>query len=470
MYTHGFSQYTLFHASLDGEGVISTSNLVPFWIRSDQFGNVPFSGPSANLVGWVRKDYDTLKKSWIDWGASLEGLVNFGQETQATLIEGFGKLRLSIFEIMAGRVKQITGLVDSSLSSGSFTISGNALGVPQAQISIPDYFVIPFLGKLFAFKGNFANGIVGNVPIQDGLVKEAMTYYFQESFYGRFGKPDWRFKFKGGASHQGIWGSEKSIFGSDYKLTPWQTYEYALLAKTYNYSKIGKQMGSVDFAAEYDFDKIRLTLYRQFFIYVGAFFHLANLRDGLNGLSILNKSQGKKGAQWRKFLFEVFYSKDQAGYPWSKPTPSGAENYYNNYQYVQGWSYKGIGFGNPFITPYNTTRSNLPRSPYEYFNNNRLVAFYSGIEGSIGSYEFVTRFSYSLNYGTFSTSQWGITTAHIHTPPIWGQFGEVDQFSAYLEVKRPFNHGISLGLTAAFDNGGLFYNSTAVLLKCSKSF
>ena len=460
-------------AFLGVDGILSTPNYIPFWMRSDQFGGIPISGASASFVGAFHKDYDTSKRRLFDWSVGLNGRVNVGQITSGTLIEGYGKMRLSIFEFMAGRAKQIMGLVDTSLSSGAFSISGNALGIPVVQLSIPDYFSLPVLGKLFSVKGSYAYGWVGEVPIQSGhLVTEAKTYFFQQSFYGRLGKPNWRFHFKGGFNHQGFFGSEPDIFGSKvWKLSPWQTFEYAQFAKDYNGSKVGKQMGSVDFAAEYDFDNVRITLYRQFFIYVGAFFHFANLRDGLNGLSFINKKQGGSGLHWNKILFEFFSSMDQAGYPWSITTPSGAENYYNHWLYSQGWSYKSLGLGNPFITPYTTTRANLPNYPLFYFNNNRVLAFYTGAEASVAGYVFSTRLSYSLNYGTFATSPWGMRAGgHQVIPTYPGLFGEVNQFSGYVEVKKVLKHGLGLGFVASIDNGGLFYNSAGFIFKCSKTF
>ena len=66
--------------------------------------------------------------SIFDWGASFEGRANLGQGSNLILIEGYGKIRLSIFEFRAGRSKEIMGLCDTTLSSGSFSVSGNNLG------------------------------------------------------------------------------------------------------------------------------------------------------------------------------------------------------------------------------------------------------------------------------------------------------------------------------------------------------
>jgi hypothetical protein len=133
--------------------------------------------------------------------------------------------------------------------------------------------------------------------------------------------------------------------------------------------------------------------------------------------------------------------------------PSGAEDYYNHYQYVRGWSYKGIGIGNPFICPGTYTREGLSGS--EYFINNRVVAFHFGYEGCFKEWEFVLKTSYSLNYGTYSSID---------------LFKEKKQFSAYLQAGRELKNGVRLGVTGAFDVGELYYNSFGALFRVSKSF
>src|SRR5690606_16014761 len=104
------------------------------------------------LVGFARKEYDPGEKKLFDWGASFEGRANLGQGSNLTLIEGYGKMRRGIFELRAGRSKEITGICDTLFSSGSFSVSGNNLGIPKIELSIPDYFVIPWFDQLFAVK------------------------------------------------------------------------------------------------------------------------------------------------------------------------------------------------------------------------------------------------------------------------------------------------------------------------------
>ena len=39
------------------------------------------------------------------------------------------------------------------------------LGIPEVEISVPEFFIIPGLGQLFAFKGNFSHGWMGDVSM-----------------------------------------------------------------------------------------------------------------------------------------------------------------------------------------------------------------------------------------------------------------------------------------------------------------
>ncbi|XHR95702.1 capsule assembly Wzi family protein [Mucilaginibacter sp. UC70_90] len=125
---------------------------------------------------------------------------------------------------------------------------------------------------------------------------------------------------------------------------------HVLIGQVYHHSKVGNHLGSLDVGAEYRFDGVNVLLYRQNLYDKGALSSLANIADGLNGLSITNTRPGNGNFYWKKMVFEVLYTANQAGALDAKRTNSGYENYYNNYEYAQGWSYKAVGLGSPFIT------------------------------------------------------------------------------------------------------------------------
>jgi len=179
------AQGTNIHYTIEASGGYISPGHIPFWMRSNQFGSIPLDNASMGFMGSIHKDYDNKNKKLIDWGASVEGRVNVGNKSNFTLIEGYGKIKVSVFEFKAGRSKEITGLCDSSLSSGAFAVSGNALGIPKVELSIPEFYSIPIFDKLFAFKGNYVHGWIGDIPVNmlDGSERSLKTFLHQKSLY-----------------------------------------------------------------------------------------------------------------------------------------------------------------------------------------------------------------------------------------------------------------------------------------------
>lgn len=459
------------HISLEAQGGATTDGVVPFWFRANQFGSVPSSGGFGSLVAKLRKDRDTAKT--FDWSASFEGRGNAGENSKFILVEGVVRAHAGIFELKAGRSKDIIGIVDSTLSSGAFSISGNALGVPKVSLSIPDYYNLPILGKLFSVKGTLSNGYLGNVNVRVGeRPKNFKGYYLENALYIKFGKPSWRFKIQGGYNHEAVWGDERRVF-SRFELSSLETSWYVLTGKLYQGSKVGNHLGSLDLGAEYRFDDFTLSAYRQNFYDIGALWSLANISDGLNGITIVNNRPASGSVYWKKFLIEFLYTANQAGHLSSKKTKSGAENYYNNYEYEEGWSYNGVGLGTPFITTVNDVRSDqIGNNNKQFFINNRVMAWHTGVVFGAFNCLFTGKFSYSKNWGTYDngTERYRSVSGVIKRPGNYGAFKEVNQYSTYLSAIKPFANGYSVGSDIAYDRGGLLNNSLGLIIRISKTF
>lgn len=481
-----------YKAEVEAQAIGTTGGVVPFWMRSNQYGSIPLDGASMAFIGRINKGYSIDSsnrqlynngKKLVDWGFGLEARANVGKGSNLQLIEAYVKGKLGIFQLSAGRTKDVMGLNgDTLLSSGNFAISGNALGIPKIEISIPEYWRIPIFGGLFSVKGNFAHGWVGKVNIADTALNyirtvQPETYFHQKSLYITLGMRNWKFKLYGGFSHQAFWGNEKSIYGQDFDLSPAMTFIYVATGKAYGKagipkSKIGNQLGSIDLGAEYEFRNVKVMLYRQNLYDVGALSKLANIADGLNGISVenLNYKDENTGFYLKKGLFEFFYSKNQAGYPWSTYTQSGDEDYYNNYMYAEGWSYKHLGLGTPLITRRVDARPGQAERQKDFFINNRVIALHTGFSGIIKGISFTTKATYSWNFGTFGTSIYGHSTGPKRSAPTSNIFKTVQQFSFYLEGDKKLRNNYKLGAATSFDRGELLNNSFGLQLRASKSF
>jgi hypothetical protein len=141
-------------------------------------------------------------------------------------------------------------------------------------------------------------------------------------------------------NHQVFWGNEKFIFSSDHTLSVSQTYLYVTTTKRYADNSIERS-------------------------------------------AIGNKYQTDKVLQFKKVLVEFLYSKDQGKGHWANDPTYSSEEYYNNYICPEGWSYKGIGLGIPFISTKTYIRQGLSSDNQSNFINNRVIALHMGLEGSI---------------------------------------------------------------------------------------
>jgi hypothetical protein len=471
----------------------TTNDVVPFWMRANQFGANPLPGGSGSFVGRAYKNYeinkDSENKKLFDWGFGFEGRANAGKGSNLILIESYVKARAGIFQLKVGRVKDVNGLNgDTTLSSGNFSISGNALGVPKIELSIPNYYSFPILNGLISVKGNFVHGWLGETRILDRVSggpkgsyntydRNPSTYLHQKSLYVRLGQKNWRLQLYGGANHQVFWGNERAAYGDLFDLSTLNTFYHVITGKSYRPksipgSKIGNQLGSIDLGAEYRFNNISISLYRQSIYETGALSKLANIKDGLNGLTLTNLKYEERNRdfKWKKILLELFYTKDQAGYPWSKPTQSGDEDYYNNYYYPHGWSYQGVGLGNPLITPVQYANSDLAAAPKKYFSNNRIIAVHTGFTGSYKKLDLLIKATYSKNYGTYATSEFGESTGSFRNRPSWGIFTPVTQYSIYVDAGKALRNNYYVSLTGAVDQGKLLQNSWGLILKIKKEF
>jgi hypothetical protein len=272
-----------------------------------------------------------------------------------------------------------------------------------------------------------------------------------------------------------MWGHEKSIEPA-FDLSTLESFWYVVRGVEYGSwdmptSKIGNHLGSLDQGLQYDFDVLNIMAYHQFFYDIGGLYHGSNVKDGLWGLVFRNKKAGEHASfGWRKLLLEYFGSKSQGGEPHiPRRAISGAEDYYNNYTYAQGWTYKGENIGNNFLTQRKYARPGQAMHDDQIIINNRVKLLHIGIEGFLGKWSWQTRLSFSANFGTYATNAEGGPTGRdewiIYPPPY---FDKVNQFSGYLAADRPLNKNYRIGFVLAADQGKLLNNSVGGLIRVSR--
>jgi hypothetical protein len=452
---------------LEAGTIISSNGETPFWLRANQYGTVPLTSPIFTLRGSVSSDYtnavtkeDQYKRSKFDWGYGLNVVGNVGKENQFLIPEAYLKAKYGAFEIYAGRRKEIVGLVDTTLSSGSYIWSGNALPMPKVQISTPNFVPLGFTGGFLSFKGSYAHGWFENSRTD---VKN--FYLHQKTLYLRLGKPDWKFHFYGGFNHQVQWGGEllyadpKNVSGINGKVgSSFNDYIGVVTGRSNAVegdttknggndagNRSGNHLGTIDFGFEVNAKNFSVLIYRQNIYEDGSLAYLNNISDGLNGLSITFKENPQHNVYFKKIVFEYLNTTSQGGIGGSENTNArlrGQDNYFNNSVYQDGWIYSNQTLGTPFIT----TNS-------RGFTNNRVETFHIGIESFLNKVPLMLRLTHSNNYSPYGTG----TTIK-------------GQLYALLQTTFNIRNGFILKTSLAIDNGALEGNKIGLGITLRKIF
>lgn len=455
---------------------LSTSNQNSFWIRSNQYGTVPLESQVLQIKGGYKTEYDSTRhsethrlKKKFDYAFGAELVGNVGKANQFIIPEAYFKTRLGAFEFYAGRRREIVGLVDTTLTTGSYIWSGNALPVPKIEISIPNYTPITKSG-LVSIKGNFAHGWFGN----QGIVRN--FYLHQKYFYARLGKPNSKFKLYNGFNHHVQWGGESDKLTNTnwniYNPTiqgqlapyPWYSYQYVLIPflqkfvsinpqKVPGYDSglaVGNHLGSFEIAFEYNFPKLKFLLYHQKpYDFARSLYNFNNIEDGVNGFSIKLREQNKLVSA---FLFEFIYTKSQGRERFGKVQESNygeIDNYFSHGQYRNGWSYNQNIIGTPFITlenVYNNTGNELLAT----IINNRVRVFYCGMSGRLNSAtNYQLKIAFLENFG-------------LYTKPL-SSASPSKQISSFVGFNRIISNKQKINLIFAYDSYGIYSSNIGLV-------
>lgn len=437
---------------------LQTGDYVPFWMRSLQYGSVPVSGTSLSLIGAYVRDYQGTRDK-IRFGMGVQARGNLGTSVEGILLEAYVKARTKRLEFKAGRFRQVLGLTDTTLGMGGFTYSGNCLPIPMVQASLPEY-SFPLWDSLISFQGTIAQGWMGDARTNyAGNKKTLSQFVHQKSFHIRVGRPMAKVRGTIGIVHQAFWVNHTKLMGdSVFKLNPYQSYMYLLTGKQYAYkqgyqltSNLGNHIGQLDLGIDIEGKTTTTRLYRQFLFDTDYSYKKKTLKDGLSGISILNRKPPTGSFYFRKLTMEYFSSMNET---------SNIE-YYNHEMLYEGVSYLGAGIGNPFLPTKKQIRAGLPTASQFLivtgvgFPNTRVRVLHTGMEWAYDKVIFRNRFSFSKNYGMLETK---------------GIFPPTNQFSMSFEAGIPLRKGWQARTLFALDSGGLYYNSAGGFVSMMKVF
>jgi hypothetical protein len=460
-------------SDVEAGAIISATPTNPFWIQSNQYGEVPLESQLFTLRGQIRKDYDSTKR--FSYGYAGRAVMNVGKENDFLLSELYAKIRYKAIELYAGRRREIIGLVDSTLTSGSYIWSGNALPIPKIEVGIPNYTPIFFKNKILSVKGQYSHGWFGSGDSTENY------FLHQSSLYFRLGKPSWRFKLYGGLNHQAQWGGRPRVpfydavtnttvtrYGSSVEAylnialglpIDFTTQKFLTGGQVYGeVYRPGNHLGSLDIALEYESTASRWLFYRQSIYDDGSIFFLGNITDGLTGVSWASRSPT---LFLKRIVVEFLQTSNQGGAYWGRGWPEvvqGQDNYFNNGVYEEGWVYRRRTIGTAFLMPLRNATGLVPNDRLsainpDYILNNRVKALTVGVISQLYKFDLLSRLTVSQNLGNYDINY-----------PL-----SVRQLSLQQRISYPMGQ-YTVSANLAYDSAGLLQRNLGLMLLLKYSF
>lgn len=379
-------------------GIVSTSSRTPFWLRSNQFGAIPLESPSGVVsvgASGLWGDANQNRRPYIRAGLQVVG--NLNRASRLILPEAYAAVRLGHGELYIGRRREVNGLTDTVLTSGSYAWSGNAVPISQIRLGTKDFAPLKFTKDLIAVNAFYSHGWFSNTDSMQN------SYLHAKAMYIRIGKPSWKVRFYGGASHYVQWGGYSDYlskyFANNGQIpVSWSTYKKVVLpgsvtgesgqyATFDTINRYGNHVGSVDVAMEISLSKSNLLLYIQHPWEDQSGLDGGNIPDGTYGMRWQNRSvEPISGFRLTRVTAEFMTTMDQSGTVY----PRGNDDYFHNYQYIDGWTHQKRVIGTPFITRWMDADPKWYglRGPFNNFSmisNNRIQLIHIGASGVFSS-------------------------------------------------------------------------------------
>lgn len=449
--------------------LVRTEKFNPFYLTHNRLGAVS-DNQDAFLQGEV-KYTNSLSKHWGFFG-------NLGFRNQF-LYDANAGLTWKKFSLYGGRKgRALGGIENNELTTGSLAMGNNALPVPQIGIDL-DYFSLPLSKGYVQLKGGISHGwFEKDRYISEALLhqKYAKVKIDLEDLIGlRIYSSLIHFAQYGGISPQGD--KQPNSFGDFVKVFFGQGIPNPLGGTKGESNAVGNHLGITEWTWDQRLGKFRLQInYQKPFEDQGSMQYLS-FKDFLVGANLIFPGESKL----KQVYFEWVRTLSQSGPGFPDPTGDittrqdnlgyefgGRDDYYNNWLYQSGWTYKDNVLSNPLFLTYDWALNFLPIFP-NYSNqvvNNRINAFHIGaIIQANEKLSIRSMFTYSINYGTYAGLYQGrFAWNGIQTNPNFEYvfLGGKSQFYSLLEAKYKttlLKKPVTFKGMLAVDRGELYNNS-----------
>lgn len=429
-------------------GNVSTSGVQPFWAVTDRYGLMP-QGDGVVGVFNARKEFNPEKTFQWHAGTSLAGnLDRMDSKFHPMVDELYAGIRWKVLTLDLGmkhndaEFRAGGDLGSISATGGSVVWTGNARTMPGYTITLSPWEIVK---RRLWIEGAFGD----YKTMDDRYVANALVH---NTRIGLTVGITSRFRFGIHFNHYAMWGGFSPDFGE--MPATFDNYLRVIFGRSASSSGtasdqknvIGNQLGGEKFKFEYLGNGWKATAQHDIPYDDGSGMGFQNFPDGVNTLCF---SFDDKERWVSDLLYEFTYTKCQSGPLHSAVDEKGQEyilggndNYFNNQEYISGWTYYGRIIGLPLFLPAPRNADGVTPG----ISSNRIRSHHVGIAGKLFRFApYRLMMTLTSHFGTFKN-------------PIPG--APLRQFSFGLDGEVPVTWGSRQMLTFKY---GFFFDAGDVL-------
>lgn len=408
-----------------------SGDFAPYYIASNRHGILTQSS-NALLRIEANKSLDLSQRFSYAFGAEVIGgyadkteysrydasSASFYKHSQAPasiwIQQLYGELKYRGVFLTVGLKEHQSALLNFNLSSGDIVESGNARPIPEVRIGFVDFQDIPFTNGWLQIQGEISYGkftdndwLENHYNYYDWHIALGSYYHYKRCYFRT--NPDKPLSVTLGMQTAGQFGGTSHVYVNGI-----ETKQYKGRASLEDFFKMffptqqsgsaffeGNTLGSWDVVARYRLNNgAQLKAYVQKPWEDGSGIGWMNGFDGLWGIEYVAKNTNSivngAVAEYIDFTNQsgpIHWSPNDSPGTSITTNATGADAYYNNFQYNSYMNY-GMSIGTPFLPSpiYN-------KDGYLAFIDTRVRGFHLGITGKIGAVDYRLLGGYRKGWG-----------------------------------------------------------------------
>lgn len=430
-------------------GSVATGGDLPFWANANQYGIYPDAN-GALALACVRQDFDTTKDFHYRWGLSmgaradryLEGQpwyrAGIVDELYASVGWKFVTLDLGTRHPELDFFGASQSLGSLSTTGGSMTFSGNSR-MPAGYTLTLERVAFPWTKGHLVLYGSF-----GDYYGFDNPYMQDRKYHRTKAGLDLFLDKSKRLALNLRLDHYALWGGHNE----NVKSTPITFKNYLRIitgrpaggdgTAMDQANVIGDHGGAIMVGMSYKADGWRLAFQHDAPYSDKSGMKFQNFPDGLNTIAF---SLDDKNRWVSDIVYEFMYTMYQSGtyrdhdfHPDMDPSEyrglTGIDDYFNNYEYVSGWTYYNRSISSPLFLSagrwfdrkyygplgYKGRYMISPRAlqTHDAIECNRIIAHHIGLGGKLfRKWPYRLMMTLSKNFGTYMHAYENITLKYL---------------------------------------------------------